>query len=230
MKAYILSSGVRISPFDDDAKTIPILGNPLTVYVKALLRNEGLDPEPISGLDDIKEKNSILIADNLFITRSMLHDFIAGTRNKSETYNFCITKSGFTDHTTGLQKVKQDVGQDGRDCVRYPLYYLGSSKFNLGKSIPRAFRTLEKEVPLRRGEIVSGGKLKLTYPMTYRGAVAVSHWSHILMCNQLALTSRLFDTGIGRVAWKRIKPGSERHGPIRRFLRYRLGGMAVKKG
>jgi len=208
---------------------MPILDTTLAEYQDSLLKNAGLEPVRISKPNEIKESRCIVMADNLFITRPLLMDFIKSVRNSNATYNFSLTKSPFTDYTTKLQRVRTDVGQDGRDCIRYPLYFLHAADAQINRSMPLSFHAGEKMVPIRRGEIISGGKLKISYPITFKGAIAVNHWSHILTCSQLALTARLFDTVLGRFAWQRMRPGGAQ-GPIRQKLRYRLARRAVKKG
>jgi carbonic anhydrase/acetyltransferase-like protein (isoleucine patch superfamily) len=234
MKAVILTTGRRISPFDDPVGECLVLDRPIQESLTDTLHQAGAkqarfqdEDSEISG-----DEASLVATDDLWLTVELAKAFVSAAKDTGRPSVLAIPEGLLTQYTETLQ----DLGRatvDGRACRIYPLAWLPAGE-------PRRLRTsfatdsdgLEPIIvedqskplhfPLHKALAPEG---RLTLPLTDRAAVRICHWMHILRANQMALTAyghSLLTTPRIRLLWTFAK--------ARSLNRWRVMQKLVHKG
>src|SRR5687768_13293505 len=83
MRAYVISSGVRIAPFGDLVRDLPVGGVRLSTWQGDLFRKFGLTMVPVEKAEEVPANEPRLVTyDNVFFTRRILKSFLRLHRGK----------------------------------------------------------------------------------------------------------------------------------------------------
>lgn len=198
MRAYVIASGVRIAPFDELARDLPVGNEPLARLQARLFARFGLEVVEVSSLDAVpRDEDRIVTYDNVYFTRRVLKSFLARWRaaGRPSARLALPLDSTFIRTFSALQ-----------DFERAPPFAL----FNLwalpaGAPAGGEVRPLEViyrerviEVPLPERVI---GVPSWVHPVTTSVCLHVRHWIHLLQANRLAIQVRWVDEVVQRPWW-----------------------------
>lgn len=245
MKAFIFPSGRTISPFGLPPWEIPVTDTSFGMYMNKCLSDLRFEPvfvkeQPAAVIEEIRKHvesggEVLLLEDDLFFTPRLIRRFLKEARSENKPVSFASAESLFVTRNIALQGI-ESVEAGGVRCFPYNLlYFPGGSAIGEtvntpenaeGLSFPKftavtpfPFIHKERKIPLDGVERFLGVKAETAFSL--EGIVRMTHWSHILTVNMLALAA----------LWTTITPGSILRGlsrllttvpPTRNRLKQRL--------
>jgi carbonic anhydrase/acetyltransferase-like protein (isoleucine patch superfamily) len=234
MKTVILTTGRRISPFDDPVGECLVFDRPIQESLKGTLQQAGANHVQVQDahLDIPGDEETLVATDDLWLTVELAKAFVSGAKATGRPSVLAIPEGLLTEYSEALQ----DLGRatvDGRQCRIYPMAYLPAGESQrLGPSFASDSDGLEPVVvedqskpidfALHKALVPEG---RLTFPLTDRAAVRISHWMHILRANHMALTAyghSLLHTRRVQLLWAFVKAKS--------LNRWRVMQKLVRKG
>jgi carbonic anhydrase/acetyltransferase-like protein (isoleucine patch superfamily) len=234
MKAVILTTGRRISPFDDPVGECLVFDRPIQESLKETLGQAGANHLQVQDEDSeiSGDEASLVATDDLWVTVELAKAFVSTAKDMGRPGVLAIPDGLLTQYTEALQ----DLGRatvDGRACRIYPMAWLPAGEpRRLRKSLASDFEGLEPilvedrskplHFPLHKALVPEG---RLTLPLTDRAAVRICHWMHILRANQMALIAyghSLLNPPRVRLLWTLVK--------ARSYNRWRVMQTLVRKG
>ena len=225
LSAYILRSGLRISPFGDTPGETRVLNRSLQERQQEALTLAGTgSPVVISSLDEVSGFPCVVVADYTWFTRTLLEDFLALARRASGSCRCAIAASVFVEATQSLQELDRFPDESG--AAAYDLWYLTSptrSRDALRDLPPLAVDPLEKVEEPRLPPQFVNEHTPTRVAVTSRGAIHVTHWALILRVNLAAFVATLKDLWERRPVYIVLRFIVDRL--LGRFRRVRLSRM-----
>jgi carbonic anhydrase/acetyltransferase-like protein (isoleucine patch superfamily) len=200
MKAFIVDSGVRISPFGELARDLPIGGVPLHVWQERLFRRFGIEIARVESLAALPASHepSIVTFDNVVFTRRVVKSFLGRWRERGRDR---ATRLALPLSSTFVQRFSalQDYDKDDRHAL-FRFYGLPARWTSLESAEPLEViykeRVLELPVPSR-----ATGVKSWIHPITSSVCFHVRHWIHVLQANLLSIQVRWVDEIVTHPLW-----------------------------
>jgi acetyltransferase-like isoleucine patch superfamily enzyme len=205
MKAYILPSGRKISPFGDPVSESMIGNRTLADHQDLVLRRAGFEAERIAGPGEIDESRFLLTYDDVFFTRRVMDDF-AKQAAKADASIRCglPADSLFVNRTRALQDLPEGDG-----LALYRLAWIHAEKpprtgeelaACLQAARPVRARFKEKVLQMPAPPRISGFS-HYDHPVTSSVVMHIRHWVHLLWANQLSVQIRWVETVLDHKPW-----------------------------
>lgn len=219
MKAYVLKTGTRILPFDEDVGEAAVGNVRLADWQSRILRDHGFEVVPIDRLEEATETPCLLVQDKLFFSHWALRHFLKKARVAGRSVGAAMPEGGYTAFTRACQEypARDDATAEAK-IVPYALWYLTERPTEaLLRSVASIVITIEDR-PLAMGDIDYMGVANLATPsFNFAALLHMEHWVHIWMANLFAIPLEwirlLFRTTtwsawmrVGLVNWLKIVP------------------------
>jgi acetyltransferase-like isoleucine patch superfamily enzyme len=187
MKAYILPSGVTITPFNEPASDTLVLSEPLKEIQDRVFRDRGLEPVRIGNISEIRDDEYFLTYDNVFLTRRAFRDFYKKALNLGRTCAMALPDCTFVERYRALQGVRDATDAGGRAAHAYRVWYVkGKGATELENAEPLIIKLKEfvwnQPIPPNMFR-----KKSFVFPVTTSIAFHVNHWVNLLWANQLGI-------------------------------------------
>jgi len=194
MKAYVMRSGVSISPFNDPAgEAVRVLGQRLKDRQAEVLSRLGMETVWVSDLSQVPVGESLVLMDNVFFTRRAILLFIRAARKVSGNVVLALPDSAFCREKRPLQEdLIVETGDDGRDRYVFNIFLLRSQAATMQELREGARRVAialkEKVIRPPNLEILGVTEIMdISYAFTRQAVMHICHWSHILDAHLQAL-------------------------------------------
>ena len=227
MKAYILPSGVTVSPFNDPASQVLIRNRTIEQHQRATLEKAGFAVQPIRDLGEIDADSGLIVSDHLFFSSALLKKFLAAVGERTGVSVLALAKCGFTDFSAPLQDVRIEDAE-GAARVVYGMYAFRGARPTASTLDGAARVTVAIEEKLQRNERVerlTEGKVRFDVYQTREFAFQITHWSHVLWANMYSLYEYWMTPSLRTWAWfvwGLLKAHS--------LNRWKIAGKLVRKG
>lgn len=217
MRALLIKTGLRISPFDDPVGESRVLDTPLATWMDVALRGAGASEviESVGPLTIGGPGESLVLSDDLWMTPELLAAFVAGARARGTPALLALETGLFTEFSAPLQELREVPGE--RSLLVYPMAWCPPGH---EATLEGAVLALEFEPLLVHQDVqpldmavhrVFAPDGKIAMPMTALAAIRIGHWLHILRANQLALMAwgaRLLKQSPLRLLWALLRARS----------------------
>ncbi len=198
MKAFVIDSGVRIAPFGDLARDLPVGGVRLSDLQDRLLRRFGLEPVRVATLEEVPtDQARLVLYDNVYFTRRVLKSFLERWRARGMGASRLALplESTFIARFSALQDYERGDGHALFNLMGFPA---GAGSHDPCAPLPVIYK--EKVISLpTAGRIV--GVDTWIHPITSSVALHVRHWLHVLQANLLSIQVRWVDEVIASPIW-----------------------------
>ena len=195
LPAYVLDSGLRISPFDDAPRDVRVLNRTLAERQKEVCELNRIEaPVAVDDLASIERFPCVVFAEYTWFTRTLLHDFLKRVRGGRGSARLGIAASVYVEATESLQDLKRFPDEDGG--AAYDLWYLDGpvgSRQDLDSIVPVAIDPRESVEEPRLPPQFVNESTPTRVAVTSRGAMHVTHWALVLRVNLAAFVSTLKD-------------------------------------
>lgn len=202
MKAFVVSSGRRIEPFQEPVGAMPVAGRTLAEEQEALFRRFGLELVRVGNLSEVESSEPALVTyDDVFFTRRVLKSFLA-TWKRGGVGRLALPRS------SSVFSVYGDL-QDFEENSEHALFRFFGLPAGARPSDLDALRSSAEPVPvLYRERLIPVdvpshvvGFDQWTHPVTSSLCLHVSHWIHVLYVNLLAIQVRWVDQVLTHPLW-----------------------------
>jgi acetyltransferase-like isoleucine patch superfamily enzyme len=231
MKAYIIPSGIRISPFNEDAGNLLIGNRSLRQIQHDVLTRCGLEPVFVEDHRKINDEEFILTLDNVFFTKRVLKDFYRRSKRLGVPTQLSLPESFFTEKFNLLQgnRIHQQ-NDDSKSVYGYDLFYIKrptqEKLYSLIEFILEALaRGKSYKVEGDKNQLDSIGWVRpiacryrekrylhpvppnmcgtpyFEHPVTSSVIIHINHWIHLLWANLLSIQIRWIETVSGNWFW-----------------------------
>lgn len=197
MRAYVVSTQLRIAPFGDLARDLPVGGVPLSEWRAALFRRFGLTEVLVDRVEDVPGDEPCLVTrDNVFFTRRVLKSFLQRWKARpAATVRVALPLgSTFVRSFSDLQ----DYDREGE----YALFDLWGLRPGgaLGRAEPLPVLYEEKVLEYRMPKNLTG-RTSWPHPITSSVCLHIRHWIHVLQANRLSIQIRWVDQFVDHPLW-----------------------------
>jgi len=205
MKAYILRSGLTISPFQDPPGEARVLDRPARERQAEMLRRLGLETVPIDRVEEIRDSEFVLFPDYVYFSLSCLRGFLKAVARHRQSRRLALEDNPQTQLSLPMQELSPypPQRQGGPPVFGFDLYYWNGPDFR-----PEATATLPPEVVPLKQRLVEVDppfyvrvkeKVRIGLSRTY--CMHIKHWSHIYLLNYAALTGLPFEWFPRKLPW-----------------------------
>ncbi len=230
MRAYIVNTGRRISPFNDPPGEALYAGGTVGAAVRDVLQKRGFDIVDVDATDDVViDDNSVVIADHCFVSDKALGDFLGTAFDlvaEGKSFRLALAKTPSVEFTLPLSSARtepfdaQGPGQKqlskGRyesaatERVAYDCFFVGKragarADVLLDELREKSTRVVvvkrELGIPLRLPTLGDGAENTQLIPVTSHIVAHVESWVHILWLNQAAFGVRWLELARAKKAW-----------------------------
>jgi hypothetical protein len=204
MKAYVIPSGVTISPFGDPPGKVRVLNELLADRRKRLLAGLGIETVDAAGVADVPA-GSLVIGDHVFFTRKAMAAFLKAARGVAGDAVLTLPDCAFCREKRPLQDdLVIAKNARGEDEYRFAVFLMRSPAASLDELRARATPAvipLKEKVRRPPNLDVLGARatFDVSYAFTLQAVQHVCHWSHILDVHLQALAERWLDVSVSRV-------------------------------
>jgi acetyltransferase-like isoleucine patch superfamily enzyme len=204
VRAYVVATGIRISPFGDLVRDLPVGGVALSEWQAALFRKFGFEVVHVERSEDIPQNEPrIVTRDNVFFTRRILKSLLSRWLDeRHRASRVALPRSSCLLRTFSAL---QDYAVDG-DHALFDLWALPSdAALETARPLPVLFK--EKVITYPVPQYLTPVPQYLTgverweHPITSSVCMHLSHWLHVLQANRLAIQIRWVDTVVAHPLW-----------------------------
>lgn len=208
MKAYLLETGRRVSPFDEPVAEMPVHNRRLRDHQVGILESLGCQVQVIDDLRQAREQPCLLVYDDIYFTYHAVARFLAVARRRQKQTLASPTKPGQRNFAAALPvspltqrfvpsfqgRTVQDG--DGQSCHVYDLYYLHDWNPETPPGDQAELISIPHYVTVRRWRVNRHFDPSGSYslPMSTVALCPMQHWSSLLAANILGTPSHLFRT------------------------------------
>ena len=201
MRVYILSTDVKIEPFNDPAREMLFLDRTLAELQKDLFRRSGMEPVVVDDISEISDREYFLTRDNVFVSEFLWSKFRKGVMKVGRSVSLSLEKNSFTELTAFLQELPERI-DDGRgsELVRYNLHYIKDPKNPADPTTscePLAVKPWLWTKTLKLSDEYETMP-DLHVPITLDVIIEVGCWVHVWMANLFSLPLRWVEIVKGR--------------------------------
>ncbi len=188
--AYVRRTGRLVAPFDDPPGEVRVLNRSLAERQREALAACSI--RNVVDVDDLEDLSypCVLLADHLFVTRTLLEEFLAAARARGGPARLAIAPSVFVELTVPLQQLRR-TGDGG---ALYDLWYLDAPPpVDLEEVAPLAVDPRETiDEPRLPPQFINDATPTLV-SVTSRQAMHVTHWALIQRVNLAAFVATIKD-------------------------------------
>jgi hypothetical protein len=199
VRAYVVRSNVRIAPFGDEARDLPIGGVALADWQRGIFDRLGLELKLVERLEDVpRGEPRIVTFDNVFFTRRVLRSFL----ERWKARGFSASRVALPMESTFIAQFSalQDFAVRGR-LAAFNLWGLPSgSGGTLDQAEPLEVVYRERVLDYRMPEHLVGFA-EWRHPITSSVCLHVRHWIHVLQANRLSIQVRWVDECLAHPIW-----------------------------
>jgi hypothetical protein len=233
MRVFVVASRIRIDPFGDPARDLPVGGVSLTEWQNALFRRFGLVRVDVGDLSEVPSgEPRLVLHDNLFFTRRVLKSFLQRWDGKSAAELALPAGSSFIRLFSDLQDFRRDP--EGKHACFNLFAFPAGAPTDPATARPLEVVYRERMLELTMPRQVTGIE-RWEHPVTSSVAFHVRHWLHVLQANLLSIQVRWVDQVVTRPLWtagvvlRALLPIPGRGGMVARIGRVanRIGRGAV---
>lgn len=227
MRAIVVDSGVRIEPFGDLVRDLPIGGVRLADRQEALFRRFGLEVTRVASAAEVpREGPRIVTFDNVFFSRRVLKSFLARFKESG----LPAARLGLPAESTFARKFSA-LGAFERQGAQVVVDLWGlqeGADFQDHRAAP-PLEVIYKErvVELPVPPMITGAP-RWVHPVTSSVAMNLRHWVHVLQASLLSVQIRWVDEVIAHPWWGLSLLARAALG--RGHFRWRLAGVANRIG
>lgn len=197
MRAYVVRSNRRISPFGDLARDMPVGTVSLSEWIGNLFKKFGLEVVEVDRLEDIPGGEPRLVTyDNVFFTRRVLKSFLE--RWRARTYASSRLALPLASTLIETFSALQNFERDAQHAL-FDFWGLASNGM-ISEATPLEVLYKEKVLDYRTPEYLTGIK-QWKHPITSSICFHVRHWLHVLQINRLAIQVRWVDEVLAHPIW-----------------------------
>ncbi len=205
MKAYILKSGVRISPFEDPPEKVQVLTRSVQDRQDEILGKLGLEPVRIDTLDQVRDEEYILFRDYVYCSRLLLKKFLKRVTKHGQSRRLALEANPQIEMALPMQDldVLPPSEEGGEEIYAFDLFYVRDMEPDLDN-----LRALPPEVVAIRMKVVEVDppsyvhvEQKNRIGMTGCYCMHLKHWTHIYLLNFAALTGLPFEWFPRKLLW-----------------------------
>ncbi len=203
-RVYVIRSGIRISPFGDLAKDLPVGGVALSAWQDSVFGRVGLTRVDVDDWTAIPTDQPCLVTyDHVFFTRRVLRDFLrkwekAGrAASRAALPKDALAVSGFRD----LQDFDEDDFRALFDVFGVPAGQPILSREAMtaaARPIEVVYRDIRIDVPMPKRMM---GIEEWKHPITTSVIIHVRHWLPLLHANLLSIQVRWVDEVLTHPLW-----------------------------
>lgn len=209
MKAYILATGRKISPFGDPVPEAMIGNRTLAAVQEQVLGRAGLEVVRIASAEEIEDSTFLLTYDDVFFTRRVLDDFVARARRASASLRMGLPAGSLLVRRTRALQDLDEARADGEPLALYRLYFVrgdapprdaGDLAARLEAALPVRARFREKVLSMPAPPHIAGFR-HYQHPVTSSVVMHIDHWVHVLWANQLSIQIAWVETVLDHKLW-----------------------------
>jgi acetyltransferase-like isoleucine patch superfamily enzyme len=230
MRAIIVQTGRRISPFGDPPREMMYAARTIGSIVDDALRRRGFEIVNVAADEPIGDSDepAVVLADHCFVSEKALGDFLAaafvsagdnGARlalARTPSVDFTLPLSSASTEPFDAQGLGSKPTSRGRfeaaatERVAYDCFFVRRTAATTGAKLleglrARATRLVVKKgelaIPLRLPTLGDGQRNVQLIPITSTLAAHVEHWCHVLWLNQAGFGARWLELARGHKAW-----------------------------
>jgi hypothetical protein len=234
MKAYILETGRRVSPFDEPVGDMPVHNRRLRDHQVGILESLGCEVRVVDDLRQAREQPSLLVYDDVYFTYHAVAKFLAVARRRQRrsasptgpagqrNFAAALPVSPLTQRFVPSFQGRTAQNGKGEACHVYDLYYLRDWNPETPPGDQVELISIPHYVTTRRWRVNRHFDASGSYslPMSTVALCPVQHWSSLLAANILGMPSyflRAASTSLYRTATL----------PLR--MAWRAGGLAPSR-
>lgn len=205
MKAYILLSSVRISPFDDPPGEVMVLDRPVRERQAEILGRLGLEAVWINTVEEIRESEFIFFPDYVYCSQALLKSFLKAVSKHRQSRRLTLEANPQIEISEPMQDLSSypPLQEGGPALYAFDLCYYNGSDFE-----PDKLGALPLEVVPIRQRVVEVDppfyvrvKEKIRIGMSRSYCMQLKHWTHIYLLNYAALTGLPFEWFPRKLPW-----------------------------
>ncbi len=197
MRAYVISTGLRIAPFGDPGSEMPIGGLRLGVWQQRWLERFGFELVRVDDAAEIPSDAPRLVTrDHVLFTRRVLKSFLSRWKKAGRPPARVALPLDST--FVRLHSDLQSYERDGPHAL-YDLWLLPpGARLEDARPLPVIFaeRVLELPVPRKITGVESW-----SHSVTTSVCLHIHHWLHVLQANLLSLQIRWVDEVVQHPLW-----------------------------
>lgn len=203
-RVYVVRSGIRLEPFGDLARDLPVGGVALAEGRNRLFAHFGLEAREVDDLSEIPpEEPRIVTFDHVYFTRRILKDFLTKwrTRGHAAVRAALPRDSAFVRGFSDLQDLDEDGERTLFDLFGLPSGAKPESRAAMveaARPIDLVYRDVLIDVAMPKRVV---GREDWKHPITSSVIVHVRHWLPLLHANLLSIQVRWVDEVIGHPLW-----------------------------
>jgi acetyltransferase-like isoleucine patch superfamily enzyme len=215
MYAYILETGRRIAPFDEQPAELRIHNLPLRQTQERFLSEAGYRVETVDDLHAVRRFPCLVVFDDVYFTRQALNGFLrlvhrgtssrngaaatattqAMPTNKSVNLRAALATSVLTERFAPTFQGRQMDGPDGRTYRAYDLYHLRQFTPDRPLDDQAELAPIPHRMTVRNSRVnrffEPTGRFAL--PMSLVAMCPIQHWAALVTANALGLPSRVLE-------------------------------------
>lgn len=231
MRALIVRTGRRISPFDDAPGASLFAGTTVEAAVAAALTRRGLAISFVDAADVVPTIDipTVVLADHCFVSEKALGDFLnaafdvvtaggaarlALAKTPSAVFTLPLSSAAtepFDASGPGGKPVARGAHERAAtERVAYDCFFVGAMPSTTGAALLEALRATAVRVVVKKGELGiplrlptlgDGQQQTQLIPVTSTIVAHVEHWCHILWLNQAGFGVRWLELARARKLW-----------------------------
>jgi acetyltransferase-like isoleucine patch superfamily enzyme len=230
MRAIIVKTGRRISPFGDPPRDMLYAARTVGSVVDDALRRRGIEIVSVAADEPIGESDepAVVLADHCFVSEKALGDFLAaafvsagddGARlalARTPSVDFTLPLSSASIEPFGTHGIGAKPTSKGRfetaatERVAYDCFFVRHTAATTGGALLERLRTRAERLVVKKGELAiplrlptlgDGQRNVQLIPITSTLAAHVEHWCHVLWLNQAGFGARWLELARAHKVW-----------------------------
>ena len=205
MKAYILLSDVRISPFDDPPGEVMVLNRPVRERQEEILGRLGLEAVWIRGMEEVRETEFLFFPDYVYCSLACLKGFLKVVSKHRQSRRFALEANPQIELSEPMQDLTAcpPLKEGGPALYAFDLYYFNGSDFGPEKleDLPLEVVPIKQRVAEVDPPFYVRVKEKIRIGMSRSYCMQLKHWTHIYLLNFAALTGLPFEWFPRKLPW-----------------------------
>jgi len=196
MNVYILKTGVRIEPFNEDVH-LSVFGNGSVLkYLVDTIESLGHKPVITESDREFESGAGVIICERVFVSKKLLRDFLKSI-DKNKINMLGVYRSVTSAYNLPIMDVEISRVEDGKEGIFYSCFYHPDCSKLKGIKIEEVESVLKNQATRHitntreitmdmRLPSIRGRQYFMSFPITSSVAGHLTHWVHILRLNHLA--------------------------------------------